>query len=122
MPINQNTHDQLERRLQDIDWDALRRPGYTPSPAAWEDQVLYFLMLDRFSDGREKGFRDNSGNLDSSGSTPPFRFPDDAYTADRAAWADAGDAHALQSALDALRASLAPIVTPQTRNAVKAHG
>ncbi|MBL0168783.1 MAG: alpha-amylase [Propionivibrio sp.] len=91
MPINQNTHDQLERRLQDIDWDALRRPGYTPSPAAWEDQVLYFLMLDRFSDAREQGFRDNSGNLDTSGSTPPFRFPDDAYTADRAAWADAGD-------------------------------
>ena len=91
MLINQTTHDQLERRLQDIDWEALRRPGYTPSPAAWEDQVLYFLMLDRFSDGREQGFRDNSGNPDTSGSTPPFRFPDDAYTANRASWADAGD-------------------------------
>ena len=28
---------------------------FFPSPAAWEDEVLYFLMLDRFSDGRENG-------------------------------------------------------------------
>jgi glycosidase len=25
----------------------------TPSPSAWEDEVLYFLLIDRFSDGRE---------------------------------------------------------------------
>ena len=52
MTIDNTSHDQLERRLHDIDWAALRRPGYTPSPPAWEDQVLYFLMLDRFSDAR----------------------------------------------------------------------
>ena len=34
---------------------------YFPSPAAWEDEVLYFLLLDRFSDGRERDFVDNSG-------------------------------------------------------------
>ena len=90
MPVNQTTHDQLERSLHDIDWVALRRPLYTPSPAAWEDQVLYFLMLDRFSDGKEQGCRDNNGSPVATGSTPPFRFPDDAYTAQRTAWADAG--------------------------------
>jgi glycosidase len=47
-------------------------------------------MLDRFSDGREKGYRDNAGNAVSGGSTPPFDFAADAYKADRAAWAAAG--------------------------------
>jgi glycosidase len=91
MPINHTTHDQLERRLKGLDWPALRRPAYTPSPAAWEDQVLYFLMLDRFSDGRETGYRDNASNPVRTGTTPPFRFADDAYSADRAVWAQAGD-------------------------------
>ena len=27
--------------------------GYHPSPADWRDEVLYFLLPDRFSDGRE---------------------------------------------------------------------
>jgi glycosidase len=27
--------------------------GYTPSPVDWRDEVLYFLLPDRFSDGRE---------------------------------------------------------------------
>ena len=27
--------------------------GYAPSPADWRDEVLYFLLPDRFSDGRE---------------------------------------------------------------------
>ena len=37
--------------------------GLFPSPIAWEDQVFYFLMLDRFSDGNEKGYKDNAGTL-----------------------------------------------------------
>ena len=37
--------------------------SYYPSPLNWEDQVLYFLMIDRFSDGKELGgFLDNNGN------------------------------------------------------------
>lgn len=36
---------------------------YEPSPWAWEDQVLYFLMVDRFSDDHETGYRDNDGAL-----------------------------------------------------------
>ncbi len=46
--------DQVQKSLLDIDFAQLTRGRFTPSPAAWEDQVLYFLMLDRFSDGREK--------------------------------------------------------------------
>lgn len=91
MTIDHTTHEQLERSLEGIDWAAYTQRTYTSSPAAWEDQVLYFLMLDRFSDGREKGYRDNTGNPVLAGVTPPFRFADDAYTAERAAWADAGD-------------------------------
>jgi glycosidase len=30
-----------------------RRQHYHPSPAAWRDQILYFLLVDRFSDGVE---------------------------------------------------------------------
>lgn len=31
-----------------------RRKLYHPSPADWQNEVLYFLLVDRFSDGREK--------------------------------------------------------------------
>ncbi|TCJ18952.1 alpha-amylase [Parasulfuritortus cantonensis] len=47
-------------------------------------------MLDRFSDGNEQGYRDNAGGTVADGRTPPFRFMDDAYTADRGAWAASG--------------------------------
>lgn len=30
-----------------------RREHYHPSPADWRDEVLYFLLPDRFSDGQE---------------------------------------------------------------------
>jgi glycosidase len=30
-----------------------RRQRYRPSPASWRDEVIYFLLVDRFSDGRE---------------------------------------------------------------------
>nr|WP_221374226.1 alpha-amylase family glycosyl hydrolase [Actinoplanes polyasparticus] len=40
------------RRVSDIDFDRLIGDrAFHPSPAAWEDEVLYFLMLDRFADG-----------------------------------------------------------------------
>ena len=51
--------EQIEKSLLELDFTSLTRRTFTPSPAAWEDQVLYFLLLDRFSDGKEKdGFRD----------------------------------------------------------------
>ncbi|MCP4391314.1 MAG: alpha-amylase, partial [Gammaproteobacteria bacterium] len=31
-----------------------RRRRYHPSPADWRDEVLYFLLVDRFSDGQEE--------------------------------------------------------------------
>ena len=46
--------------------------GLFPSPIAWKDQAFYFLMLDRFSDGRENGYKDNEGNLVQSETTPPY--------------------------------------------------
>jgi hypothetical protein len=54
--------------------------NYFPSPIAWEDQVFYFLMLDRFSDGKENGFKDQVGNLVREGTTP-LHTPDDASNA-----------------------------------------
>ncbi|RZU42402.1 alpha-amylase family glycosyl hydrolase [Edaphobacter modestus] len=67
---------------------------FFPSPTHWEDEVVYFLMLDRFSNAKESGFRDNNGNPVSAGTTPPF-VPGDNGNAirtpsDAAAWRDAG--------------------------------
>lgn len=44
--------------LAEIDFPALIKAkkahgGYFPSPSFWADQVLYFLLVDRFSDGNE---------------------------------------------------------------------
>ena len=67
---------------------------FFPSPTHWEDEVVYFLMLDRFSNGKEKGFRDNNGNLVSTGTTPPFAPGDNGNAirtpTDAAAWRNAG--------------------------------
>lgn len=45
---------------------------FHPSPSAWEDQVFYFMMLDRFSNNQENGYKDISGNVVTSGTTPIF--------------------------------------------------
>src|SRR5437868_752014 len=79
-----------EIRLRDF----IEGTTFTPSPVAWEDEVLYFLLVDRFSDGRETGFRDLDGNLVSTGTTPLFQ-PADALNAvqtlaDAQHWRDAG--------------------------------
>ena len=61
--------------------EASHRPrgAVHPSPLDWRDQVLYFLLPDRFSDGRE-------------GERPRFdrRDPDRHRAADRSAWMKAG--------------------------------
>jgi len=66
----------IEQRLSELDFATLTNREFFPSPAAWEDQVLYFLMLDRFSDGKEQGYRDNEGNLVAGGATPMFKNED----------------------------------------------
>jgi glycosidase len=80
--------------IHDLDFRTLRERSFHASPAAWEDQVLYFLLLDRFSDGRETEFRDLDGALVTGGATPRFA-PADSGNAirtedDAAAWRDAG--------------------------------
>ncbi|HYO82073.1 MAG TPA: alpha-amylase family glycosyl hydrolase [Bryobacteraceae bacterium] len=82
------------QRLSEIDWSGLLQGrSFHHSPAHWEDEVLYFLMLDRFSDGKEDGYRDLSGNV-VSGSTPLYKPEDNgnAVTSDQAAgeWREAG--------------------------------
>jgi glycosidase len=82
------------QRLADLDLDRLRRRTFHPSPAAWEDQVLYFLMLDRFSDGKERGYRTNPGGLARRGTTPPFTPGDEGNAIrteeDARRWREAG--------------------------------
>jgi glycosidase len=51
----------------------MKPPGdYHPSPVAWEDHVFYFLLIDRFSDNNENGYKDISGLMVTSGTTPVF--------------------------------------------------
>jgi glycosidase len=76
----------IERSLLELDFASLTRRKFTPSPAAWEDQVLYFLLLDRFSDGKEKdGYRDIAGRPVTSGSTPLYR-PEEPGRIDYDSW------------------------------------
>ncbi len=66
--------EQIEKSLLEIDFASLTRRTFTPSPAAWEDQVLYFLLLDRFSDGKERdGYRDNEDRPVATGATPRYQ-------------------------------------------------
>jgi len=74
------------RRVADLDFASFG-PA-TPSPSAWADEVLYFLLVDRFSDGREGGVRGLTGP------TPPLRPGDEGNAvsteADAAVWRAAG--------------------------------
>ena len=59
--------------VSEIDFPGLTtKRDFHASPAAWEDQVLYFLLLDRFSDNREKKYRGNDGQVVTSGATAPY--------------------------------------------------
>ncbi len=84
----------VERRLQDLDLAELSDRTFTPSPAAWEDQVLYFLMLDRFSNGKENDYFDNDGQPVHDGTTPLYQAKDAGNAVqtdqDAARWREAG--------------------------------
>jgi glycosidase len=90
MNANNNQTDGI-RNAADIDLDKLSKGRtYFESPATWEDQVLYFLMLDRFSDGKEYGgFKDASGKdvtgPNATRSTPLFQISQ-ANSAQRDSW------------------------------------
>ena len=78
-----------EKSVAEIDFRSLSEGRFFPSPVAWEDEVLYFLLLDRFSDGRETDYLGNDGIRVTSGTTPPFQ-PGDAGSAARDRWVEAG--------------------------------
>ncbi|MBM2622794.1 hypothetical protein JIG36_45570 [Actinoplanes sp. LDG1-06] len=59
--------------MADLDFGQFEGREFHPSPAAMEDEVLYFLMLDRFSDGRERDYLDVDGQPVTDGTTPPLR-------------------------------------------------
>jgi len=84
----------MEIRLSEIDFTALTNRDFFPSPVTWEDEVLYFLMLDRFSDDNENLYKDNDGKLKTTGTTPPFQDGDYGNAvqseADAKNWRDAG--------------------------------
>src|SRR5215468_4935494 len=83
--------EKIEKSLLDLDFAGLTRRTFTPSPGAWEDQVLYFLLLDRFSDGNEKdGYQDDADRPVRDGSTPRYR-PEDSGRVDYDVWFRAGD-------------------------------
>ena len=97
MPGNQdNTHKLVESSLKDINLSTLiQGRTYHRSPAAWEDEVLYFLLVDRFSDGKEYGgFADLDGvpiNVPTAKRTTSlFDIEKDAWKANRQTWFDAG--------------------------------
>ncbi len=83
----------MRLRLGDLDWEEVRDRDFHPSPSSWADQVLYFLLVDRFSDGREDGYRDVDGRV-VRGTTPVFGPGDEgsavATVEDEAAWRSAG--------------------------------
>jgi glycosidase len=89
------TAPRAERRLSDLSFRDLTDRRFHASPAAWEDQVLYFLMLDRFSDGRERGHRDNEGDVVTGGTTPLFQLSDAGNATrseeDARRWREAGE-------------------------------
>ena len=80
--------------INDIPWmEILKQNHYHPSPGDWSDQVIYFLLIDRFSNDEEDGYKDASGQI-VQGSTPMFS-PGDANNAvqteaDAQNWEDAG--------------------------------
>src|SRR5262249_45835 len=101
--------EKVEKSLLELDFASLTRRKFTPSPAAWEDQVLYFLLLDRFSDGREKdGYSDNADQLVHDGTTPlysaedPGRVDYDTWFRAGAGW-QGGTLRGLRSKLGYLR-------------------
>lgn len=76
-----------------LDLSAVTANAATSSPSAWEDEVFYFLLVDRFSDGKEDGYRDLGGTL-VAGTTPRYSAPDNGNAVttfqDAAAWRQAG--------------------------------
>ncbi len=80
--------------IKDIQWaQILKQNHYHPSPLDWSDQVIYFLLTDRFSNGQEDGYKDAAGTVVQG--TAQMFSPADAGNAVRTqtdvqAWESAG--------------------------------
>lgn len=62
-----------ERSLRELNFASLTRGRqYFPSPTHWEDEIIYFLLVDRFSDNHETGYRGNNGANVTTGSTAVY--------------------------------------------------
>ena len=83
------------QRLSDTHLAELVKRKFSPSPAFWEDQVLYFLLVDRFSDDRETNYLDAQGQVVTTGTTPRFELSDQGNAiqteADEQRWREAGN-------------------------------
>ncbi|KAI9768822.1 MAG: hypothetical protein M1840_004636 [Geoglossum simile] len=83
-----------EKSVADIDWVPFLAQSFHPSPVAWEDQVVYFLLPDRFSSNDERDYLNNNGNYVHQGSTAKFNPATDKDSLggpkDEKTWRDAG--------------------------------
>lgn len=60
--------------IHDINKDALiQGRTYTPSPDSWENEVLYFLVADRFSNGQEQCLYNRAEDYENALATPQGR-------------------------------------------------
>src|SRR5579862_4202875 len=83
-----------EKSVAHIDWAPLLAQSFHPSPVAWEDQVIYFLLPDRFSNNDERDYLGVDGNYVHQGSTAAFNPATDKDSLGgpdgEKAWRDAG--------------------------------
>ncbi len=54
MSFSSNTLQRERPRSIRADVSLPRRQQYYASPVDWRDEILYFLLVDRFSDGQEE--------------------------------------------------------------------
>ena len=98
-----------EKQLSEIDLNALvQGRAFTPSPEHWEDEALYFLLADRFSDGKEDGYLNLAG-AKVAGTTPKFTPADNgdaiSTSTDAQNWRNAG-ANWVGGTIEGLRSKL----------------
>jgi glycosidase len=91
MPSPSSVNDEVVRKL--LTHLSSGSKDYFASPHAWEDQQLYFLLPDRFSDANEDGSLDLNGGTDR-GPTHPFAPADNgnavATSGDARRWEESG--------------------------------
>ncbi len=84
-----------EKSLRELDLASLASGRtFFPSPQNWEDEIIYFLLADRFSNNTEDQYRGNDGAIVTGGATPPFAAADNGNAvttgSDAARWREAG--------------------------------